>query len=94
MKPTSHLVRIRPVREDDMEGHDFIPSSSVQAHAILGEILDVASDVEEDLPVGAYVVFRPWRQLQMDSRIGLWTHWMKDNYLLHEDDLLLVLEEW
>lgn len=87
-----HLVLIQPVRDPEESEGVYIPPAHKEAHVQLGWVLGVPKYLEENISVGDLVVWSAYKQKQAPMR--QYTHWKGDNYWLHEDDILLVIEDW
>ena len=86
-----HHVLIEPFEDDEPEG-SLILNAQRESHVQYGWVLDTADDLEEDIPVGALVIFIGWKEAGIPPRH--YAPWKEHLYTLHEDDIDLVLEDW
>jgi len=82
---------IEPIQDE--EGYDsvHIPEQTREAHVQCGWIIDTGV-CEEALSKGDLVVFVGWKQKNVPQ--SQYAHWRDDLYVLHEDDIEMVIEEW
>lgn len=88
-----HLVYIEPI-QDRPAGDSTVetPAEARRAYVNLGWVIAVPKELEENLSEGDLVVFQPWagKNLPTKQYHSYRTHY----YVVHEDDCILVLEDW
>lgn len=91
--PYDHVFLVNPIRNrDESLGGLYVPEHVKDAHVQMGWIEATPDRYEENLSVGDLVVWVGYKQRQAPER--QYEHWKKDMYWIHEDDILLVIEDW
>lgn len=87
-----HLVLIEPIQDDESYGREInIPDQAREAFVQCGWVTDLGV-CEEQIKPGDLVTFVGWKQKNVTQ--SQYAHWRHDKYVLHEDDIELVIEEW
>ena len=87
-----HLVMIEPIQDDKTYGAAVrIPDQTREAHVQCGWVVDTGM-CEEQLGAGDLVVFVGWKQKNVPQH--QYSHWRDDLYVMHEDDIEMVIEDW
>lgn len=89
-KPGPHLLLIEPIQDEETVGVD-IPDQLREAHVQLGWVIDTGW-LEEAVEPDDLVVFVGWKEKMVPQ--SDYAHWRDDWFILHEDDIELVIEEW
>lgn len=89
-----HILRVDPIGDPDEEAGVAIPSEGRRAYVNLGWVIQTSDVMNEGLSPGDLVVFQPWAERREPKRP--YAHWRYDHHymVLHEDDCIMVLEDW
>lgn len=81
---------VEPIQDPDPEGIT-IPDQLREAYVQAGWVI-ATGDLEEDIEPGDLAVFVGWKERNVE--VMQYMHWRNDLYVLHEDDIECILEEW
>ena len=90
-KSIGQLVTIEPIQDADHE-FGFKPDAYKEAHVQCGWVRSVGADVHEDLSIDDLIVFVGWKQRGIEPH--QYAQWGDNLYVLHEDDIEFIVEEW
>jgi len=90
-KSTGQLVTIEPIHDPDFD--NILKADNYrEAHVQCGWVRSVGADCHEDLNEDDLIVFVGWKQKGIEPH--QYAQWKDNLYVLHEDDIELIVKEW
>ena len=90
-KSVGQLVTIEPIQDQDLT--QIVLSDALrEAHVQCGWVRSVGADCHEDLHEDDLIVFVGWKQKGIEPH--QYAQWRDNLYVLHEDDIEVIVKEW